>query len=180
MAQCGVALEYASEEPKNHKEAVLAAVAQHGRALGYASITQGEFRTYVRGRHAAYRTCDAFLLAARPHANSLRAAPAPRPASWVLDGIGEDASRHVQCVRRVAMRQGVGGNLRRCGELMLSPAARSKRGGVGEGGGGRRNAQNSPLADYRARFSRVPGFSHIPIFPCAKHHAAARNAPSAL
>ena len=118
---------------KNDKEVVLAAVAQHGRALGYASITPGEFRTYVRGRHAAYRTCDAFLLAARPHANSLRAAPAPRPASWVLDGIGEDASRHVQCVRRVVMRQGVGGNVRRCREV-LSPAARPKRGGVGEGG----------------------------------------------
>jgi hypothetical protein len=50
----------------------------------------------VRGRLVAHHAYVAFLLAARPHETSLRAASAAHPASWMLDGVGEDAGRHVR------------------------------------------------------------------------------------
>ena len=96
VAQHGLALELASAELKNDKEVVLAAVAQDGRALEYSSIDRGEFQSFVRERLVAYRTFVAFLLAARPDASSLRPAPATRPTSWLLDGVGEDEGRHVR------------------------------------------------------------------------------------
>ena len=86
----------AQAELKNDKEVVLAAVAQDGRALRHASIAPGEFQSFVRGRLVAHHAYVAFLLAARPHETSLRAAPAARSASWMLDDVGEDAGRHVR------------------------------------------------------------------------------------
>jgi hypothetical protein len=97
VAQNGRALQFASAEIKNDKEVVLAAVAQDRSALELSLIAPGEFQSFVRGGLVAHQTCVAFLLAAHPHETSLlRAATAPHPASWVLDGVGEDAGRHVR------------------------------------------------------------------------------------
>jgi hypothetical protein len=92
----GDALEYASEELQNDKEVVLMAVAQDGDALEYSSIARGEFQSFVRERLVVHHTFVTFLLAARPDASSLRPAPATRPASWLLDDVGEYAGRHVR------------------------------------------------------------------------------------
>jgi hypothetical protein len=97
VAQYGWALGHASVELNNDKEVVLVAVAQDRSALELSLIAPGEFQSFVRGGLVAHQTCVAFLLAARPRETSLlRAATAPHPASWVLDGVGEDAGRHVR------------------------------------------------------------------------------------
>jgi hypothetical protein len=96
VAENGGALVHASAELKNDKEAVLVAVAQDGLALEYSSIAQGEFQAFLQSFLAAHITFNAFLLAVRPSSSALQPAPATRPASWLLDGVGEDAGRHVR------------------------------------------------------------------------------------
>jgi hypothetical protein len=72
-------------------------VAEDGDALEhYSSIEQADFEAFVRCSMASHSTFNAFLLAVRPSSSALQPAPASRPASWVLDGIGEDAGRHVR------------------------------------------------------------------------------------
>jgi hypothetical protein len=97
VASFGHALQFASAALKSDKEVVLAAVAWHGNALCHASIARGELQAFVRGRVVAHCTFGAFLLAAHPSTGPVQSTLTPRaPAPWMLDGVGEDANRHVQ------------------------------------------------------------------------------------
>jgi hypothetical protein len=96
VEQDGGALQNASVELKADKEVVLTAAAQSGEALKCSLIERGDLVSFVRSRRAAHGTFVAFLCAAH-QSSSGAAQPAPTtlPALWVLDGLGEDAGRHV-------------------------------------------------------------------------------------
>jgi hypothetical protein len=57
-------------------------------------IARRKIQSTMRPRVLAHHTVCVFLLAARHSSGTMK--PARTPALWVLDGIGEDAGRHVQ------------------------------------------------------------------------------------
>ena len=107
VKQSGHALVSASAELKADKEVVLDAVGHGGFALEPAVVksilalvtleVRADFEAFVRTRLVAHATFITFLLAARPSSGyASRPPPATRPAPWKLEGLGEDAGRHVR------------------------------------------------------------------------------------
>jgi len=91
----GEALQEATPELQANEEVALAAVAQTRRALDYVAMDRKEIIALVQRLRVTYFTFIVFLLAARP-SNAIYLEPVARPALWKLDGLGEDAGRHVR------------------------------------------------------------------------------------
>jgi len=96
VTQRGKAVKFASDELRlSDNDVALAAVAQDGAALEL-TMPRVNFQTLVRDLLAAHAAFVTFLLAAQPSSIALQPPPATRPAPWILEGLGEDAGRHVR------------------------------------------------------------------------------------